>query len=144
SAVDLPHQRVSTGHDDSDRSDGPGRSALAGGLQRTARSSAFWSVIVCIALGALSGVVLPTIPSYDPWSWVVWGREITDPHLNFVISGGPSWKPLPLVFTTIWGLFGGAAPTLWVITARIGGLLGLVAAFRLAYRLTTGTPDQRG
>ena len=144
SAVDLPHQRVPTGHDDSDRGDGPGRSALAGGLQRTARSSAFWSVIVCIALGALSGVVLPTIPSYDPWSWVVWGREITDPHLNFVISGGPSWKPLPLVFTTIWGLFGGAAPTLWVITARIGGLLGLVAAWRLAYKLTQGTPGQPG
>jgi hypothetical protein len=43
-----------------------------------------------------------------------------------------------VVFTTIWGLFGGAAPTLWVITARAGGLLGLVAAYRLASRLTGG------
>jgi hypothetical protein len=143
SAVDLPHHRVPTGRDDIDGHDGMGRSAPVGALQRAARSSAVWSVIVCIVLGALSAIVLPTIPSYDPWSWIVWGREITDPHLNFVISGGPSWKPLPLVFTTIWGAFGGAAPTLWVITARIGGLLGLVAAWRLAYKLTSGTPGQR-
>ena len=108
SAVDLPHQRVPTGRDDIDGRDATGAERPRGGaLQRTARSSAFWSVIVCIVLGALSAAVLPTIPSYDPWSWIVWGREITDPHLNFVISGGPSWKPLPLVFTTIWGVFGG-------------------------------------
>jgi hypothetical protein len=61
----------------------------------------------------------------------VWGREVFDPHLSFVVSGGPSWKPLPLCFTAIWGLFGSAAPTLWVITARAGGLLGVVAAYRL-------------
>jgi hypothetical protein len=91
-----------------------------------------------VALAALSAVVLPTIPSYDPWSWVVWGREVSDPHLSFVLSGGPSWKPLPFIFTTFWGLFGGSAPTLWVITARVGGLLGLVFAFRLGWRLTGG------
>jgi hypothetical protein len=144
SAVDLPHQRVPTGHDDIDGPHGTGAGAPGSALERAVHSSAVWSVLVCIVLGALSGVLLPTIPSYDPWSWIVWGREITDPHMNFVISGGPSWKPLPLVFTTIWGAFGGAAPTLWVITARIGGLLGLVAAWRLAYRLTRGTPDQPG
>jgi hypothetical protein len=144
SAVDLPHQRVPTGHDDTDGREQRGRPAPGEVVRRLSRSSAVWSVLVCIVLGAVSAAVLPTIPSYDPWSWIVWGREISDPHLNFVISGGPSWKPLPLVFTTIWGLFGGAAPTLWVITARIGGLLGLVAAWRLAYRLTAGTPDQRG
>lgn len=91
-----------------------------------------WTVIGCTALAALSAAVLPTVPSYDPWSWVVWGREVFDPHLSFAVSGGPSWKPLPVCFTAIYGLFGGAAPTLWVITARAGGLLGLVAAYRLA------------
>ena len=95
-------------------------------------------MLICIALGILSAAVLPTVPSYDPWSWIVWGREVSDPHLSFVVSGGPSWKPLPFLFTTVWGLFGGAAPTLWVITARIGGLLGLVAAWRLASRLVGG------
>jgi hypothetical protein len=87
-------------------------------------------------LAALSAAVLPTVPSYDPWSWIVWGKEVTDPHLSFTISGGPSWKPLPVIFTTVYGLLGGAAPTLWVITARAGGLFGLVAAWRLASRLT--------
>jgi hypothetical protein len=43
---------------------------------------------------------------------------------------------LPVIFTTIFGLFGAAAPTLWVITARAGGLLGLAGAFHLARRLT--------
>ena len=92
-------------------------------------------MVVCGALAVLSWATLPTVPSYDPWSWIVWGREVTDPHLSFVISGGPSWKPLPFLFTTVWGLFGGAAPTLWLITARAGGLLGLIAAWRLADRL---------
>jgi hypothetical protein len=82
-------------------------------------------VLVCVVLAALSAAILPTVPSYDPWSWIVWGREVTDPHMSFIVNGGPSWKPLPMIFTTIYGLFGGAAPTLWVITARIGGLLAL-------------------
>jgi hypothetical protein len=96
------------------------------------------ALAACVALAALSAAILPTVPSYDPWSWIVWGREVTDPHLSFVVNGGPSWKPLPVIFTAIWGVFGGAAPTLWVITARVGGLLGLVAAWRLASRLVGG------
>jgi hypothetical protein len=93
-----------------------------------------------VLLAVLSAAVLPTVPSYDPWSWISWGREVVDPHLGFVISGGPSWKPLPWFFTIVYALFGtAAAPTLWVITARAGGLLGLVAAYRLAARLV-GAP----
>jgi hypothetical protein len=95
-----------------------------------------WSALACFALAAISAAVLPTVPSYDPWAWISWGREVTDPHLSFAITGGPSWKPLPVMFTTIWGLFGStAAPTLWVITARAGGFLGMVAAYLLASRL---------
>jgi hypothetical protein len=96
----------------------------------------FWIACgVCLVLAALSAALLPTVPSYDPWSWITWGREVSDPALSFTVGGGPSWKPLPWMFTTVWGLFGGAAPTLWVITARAGGFLGLVAAYRLASRL---------
>ena len=86
----------------------------------------------------LSAVTLPTIPSYDPYSWIIWGREVTDPHLAFTVFDGPSWKPLPFAFTVVYGLFGGAAPTLWVITARAAGLLGLLAAWRLGSRLSGG------
>src|SRR5438270_3150861 len=96
------------------------------------------ATLVCAALAAISAAVLPTVPSYDPWSWIVWGREVFDPHLSFAVGGGPSWKPLPVIFTAVFGLFGGAAPALWVITARAGGLLALVAAYRLAARLVGG------
>jgi hypothetical protein len=91
-------------------------------------------------LAALSAAILPTVPSYDPWSWISWGRAVVDPHLGFVVTGGPSWKPLPWFFTIVYALFGSAAaPTLWVITARAGGLLGLVGAYRLAARVV-GVP----
>jgi hypothetical protein len=103
---------------------------------RSALGSPFLSATaVCLGLAAISVAVLPSVPSYDPWAWIVWGRELVDPHLSFAVSGGPSWKPLPVIFTTIFALFGGAAPTLWVIVARAGGLLGLVAAYRLARRV---------
>jgi hypothetical protein len=109
------------------------------GIGRRLLGSPFWlSVAACVVLAALSAAVLPTVPSYDPWSWISWGREVTDPGLSFAVGGGPSWKPLPVLFTTVWGLFGSVAPTLWVITARAGGLLGLVAAYRLAARLVGG------
>jgi hypothetical protein len=96
------------------------------------------AVLTCIVLAALSAAVLPTVPSYDPWSWIVWGREVFDPHLSFIVNGGPSWKPLPMIFTTIWGLLGSAAPTLWVITARVGGLLALWGTWKLTSRLAGG------
>jgi hypothetical protein len=136
SAVDSPQQRTpTTGSSGSDESDGA--SPLTS-VQRATRSPAVLSVLACLVLAAISVAVLPTVPSYDPWSWIVWGREVSDPHLNFVVSGGPSWKPLPFIFTTLWGLFGGAAPALWIATARWGGLLGLVGAWRLASRLMGG------
>jgi hypothetical protein len=104
-------------------------------LARLRESPFAASLIVCTALALLSGAVLPTVPSYDPWSWIVWGREVSDPHLSFIVNGGPSWKPLPVMFTTVYGLFGGAAPTLWVMTERVGALMAFVAAYRLASML---------
>lgn len=111
---------------------GRGPSELWGAARR---SPFVLATVTCAALAALSAAVLPTVPSYDPWSWIVWGREVVDPQLSFFVGGGPSWKPLPVMFTTVFALFGSAAPTLWVIAARAGGLLGLVAAYRLAARL---------
>jgi hypothetical protein len=96
------------------------------------------AVLGSFVVAAISAAVLPTVASYDPWAWISWGREVVDPHLSFAISGGPSWKPLPVMFTTVWALFGStAAPTLWVITARAGGILGMVAAYMLASRLVS-------
>jgi hypothetical protein len=101
------------------------------------------AVLASVVLAAISAAVLPTVASYDPWAWISWGREVFDPHLSFAISGGPSWKPLPVVFTAIYSLFGStAAPTMWVITARAGGILGMIAAYLLASRLISR--DGRG
>ncbi|HET9720382.1 MAG TPA: hypothetical protein VFP55_09920, partial [Solirubrobacteraceae bacterium] len=88
-----------------------------------------------ILLGVLSGIVWPTVPSYDPFSWVVWGHEVTSSSIPFYVGSGPSWKPLPFFFTTIYGIFGSPAPWLWVVTARIGGIAGLIGAGRLCFML---------
>src|SRR5882724_5148752 len=71
----------------------------------------------CLALGLLS-LAGPTTPTYDPWAWPIWGREIL--HLNLDTRFGPSWKPLPVVATTLFSLAGGASPVLWVAVARAG------------------------
>ncbi len=92
-------------------------------------------MLACIALAFVSVLVLPSTPSYDPWAWIVWGREIASGAFTFATNGGPSWKPLPVVFTTVFGLFGGLAPKLWLVAARAGGLLALLGAFRLAWRI---------
>jgi hypothetical protein len=94
-----------------------------------------WALAACVGLAFASVLVLPSTPSYDPWAWIVWGREVASGAFTFATNGGPSWKPLPVVFTTVFGVFGGAAPKLWLIAARAGGLLALLAAFRLGWRL---------
>ena len=90
-------------------------------------------VVGCLALAALS-LLAPGAPTYDPWSWIIWGREVV--HLDLSTVGGPSWKPLPVLFTAPFALLGNsAAPALWLVIARAGALLALVMAFRLARRL---------
>jgi hypothetical protein len=90
---------------------------------------------VSVGIAGLS-LLLPSAPTYDPWAWIIWGREITQLDLDTVY--GPSWKPLPVVFTTAFAPFGDAAPLLWVLVARAGALLALLLAFRVAYRLAGG------
>jgi hypothetical protein len=91
------------------------------------------AVAGCLALAALS-LLGPWEPTYDPWAWLLWGRQITGGDLD--TTGGPSWKPLTVLLTTVFSLFGDdAAPRLWLLVARAGGLLALVFAFRVAARV---------
>ena len=53
------------------------------------------------------------------------GQEVTDPHLSFVVSGGPSWKPLPFLFTTIYGPVRQRRADVVGDHRADGGLLGL-------------------
>jgi len=117
--------------------------APAGSRVRSALSSpTLIGFVACVVLGVLSVLTLPSLPSYDPFSWVVWGRElahhIIGPHEAFITGGGPSWKPFPVIFTTVFGFFG-AAPKLWVAAARVGGLFGLFVAYRLGSRLASSS-----
>jgi len=86
----------------------------------------------CVALSALA-LLLPVTLAYDPWTWLVWGREVA--HLDLDTTGGPSWKPLPVLVTTPLALVGDLAVSLWLVAARTGGLLALVGAYRLGRRL---------
>jgi hypothetical protein len=89
--------------------------------------------IAALVIAALS-LLIPSTPSYDPWAWLVWGREIL--HINLQTTGGPSWKPLPVLFTTIFSIFGKAEPDLWLVVARAGALMAVAMVFRLSFRLT--------
>jgi hypothetical protein len=94
-----------------------------------------WRLLLlgCAALAALS-LLFTNEPTYDPWAWLIWGREIV--HGNLDTFSGPSWKPLPVFFTTPFALFGdAAAPSLWLVVARGFGLLSIAMAYRLASRL---------
>jgi hypothetical protein len=105
----------------------PTRAVPLGGLAAIAVGS---------AVLALLSLLLPTTPTYDPYAWLIWGREVL--HLDLNTRLGPSWKPLPVVFTTVFGLVPSAAPDLWVIVARAGAIAAIALAFRVTRRLGGG------
>ena len=93
-------------------------------------------IVGSVLLAALS-LLYPSTPTYDPWSWIIWGREIGE--LNLMTTGGPSWKPLPIFFTVPFSIFGEAAPDLWLVVARAGAFISLALAFLIAGLLCNRT-----
>jgi len=94
-----------------------------------------WPVVLaCLAVAGVS-LLWPASPTYDPWAWILWGREIVEGDL--LTTGGPSWKPLPMFFTIPFAalLPDDWAPLAWVWIARAGGLFAVYMVGRLAYRL---------
>ncbi len=90
-------------------------------------------VIASLVIAGLGTLLLGGAPTYDPWAWIIWGREIIQGDL--VTTTGPSWKPLPMFFTVPFALFGDAAPDLWMWVARATALIGVVAVADLAARI---------
>jgi len=100
-------------------------------------SGRMWPVLLgCLVLSGFTLLWIST-PTYDPWAWIMWGREIL--HLDLNTTGGPSWKPLPMFFTIPFSLFGDdVAPYLWLWIARAGALLAVAMAYRMARRIVGG------
>jgi hypothetical protein len=98
---------------------------------------------VVLAASILFVVVVGMRPSYDPYGWLVWGRQVL--HWNLNTDGAPSWKPLTFLFTLPYALFGRAALWLWMVTSVAGTLAGAVFAARIAFRITAdgGVPATR-
>jgi hypothetical protein len=101
--------------------DAPARVGLAGG-----------AVVLALAVGASLLLVAPA-PSYDPWSWLLWGRELAGGTLD--TREGPAFKPLPVGVAAVLSPAGGAAPVIWVALVRAAALVSLWLAFRLGRRL---------
>ena len=90
-------------------------------------------MLACVAIAGLSLLVLPPAPSYDAWSWLIWGRELAGGELS--TEGGPAFKPLPVAICTLLAPLGDWAPTAWVWLVRAVSLGTLVLAWTLARRL---------
>jgi len=83
------------------------------------------------AIAAASLLGLPNGLGYDPWSWLVWGRELD--HGALVTAGAASSvKPLPMFADVLLAPFGGAAADLWLVCARAGVAISVVLAYHLA------------
>jgi hypothetical protein len=83
---------------------------------------------------AVASLALPSAPTYDPWAWIVFGREIAGPGPGFSTIASTGWKPLAVIFTAPLALAGSAAPSLWLVVVRFAGLAALALAFRLGAR----------
>jgi hypothetical protein len=126
---------------------GAGRVAETDSAGRRATS---WRLYAALTLGSLAfgalSLLYPSTPSYDPWGWLLWGREAL--HLNLNTVGANTFKPLPVLFTLPFALFGKAQPDLWLVIARAGMIFAVVMAFRLAARITmwfgAGPAGRRG
>lgn len=90
-------------------------------------------IVLAVALAAIS-LALPYQPVYDPWGWLVWGRELV--RLDLATADGLSWKPLPVLIDAPLSLLGDAAPKAWLLVARSGWLIAPLLAGWLAARLT--------
>jgi len=90
-------------------------------------------VAISLALIAWAG----TRPSFDAYGWLVWGYQTI--HGSLDLGGAPSWKPMPLLFTAPFAVFGHYQLWLWMVTSVTVSLAGAVFAGRIAVRLTGGT-----
>lgn len=92
-----------------------------------------WITPAACLLVAAASLRVPAMLGFDPWVWLIWGRELL--HGLPTNDGSLAWKPLPVLVTVWLAPLGDAAPALWLVLSRAVGLFGLVLVWRLAARL---------
>ncbi len=93
-------------------------------------------------LSALIVLWSRTRPGFDPYGWLVWGRQTLAGNLD--TNAAPSWKPLPYLFTVPYALLGHLQVRAWMVTSVAVSLSGAAFAGRIAHRLTLAAgPDAR-
>lgn len=102
-----------------------------------ARGALGWAAVAGLVAGASCLVVAPA-PSYDPWAWLLWGREVSEGTLS--TREGPAFKPLPVAICALLAPLGPAAAVSWVVLVRAATVLAVWLAFRLGRRLSGGSP----
>ena len=97
---------------------------LALPLERVRGRAAIVIGVVTLA----SALLVAPAPTYDSWSWLLWGREVAS--LSLSTPEGPAFKPLPVAVCAVLSLLGPAAPVAWVLIARAGAVVAVWAAYR--------------
>ena len=70
----------------------PSPRGRAGSALGEARRAEVRLAAAAFAVAALSALVIAPAPSYDPWAWLLWGREIA--HGTLSTEEMPAFKPL--------------------------------------------------
>jgi hypothetical protein len=111
-------------------------------LRLFARRHPWWATgIGLVGFSVVLVVVARTRPGFDPYGWLVWGRQTLTASLD--TNAAPSWKPLPYLFTVPYAAAGHYQMWLWMFTSVAVSLSGVIFAGRIAYRLTAAPPERR-
>ncbi len=86
--------------------------------------------LTIVLMTVVSVLLVAPAPTYDPWMWLLWGREAASLSLNTL--EGPAFKPLPVAVCAGLSLLGPAAPVAWVLLARAGAVVAVSVAYRAA------------
>jgi len=124
--------------------------APTGGEPQAARGRLGFDSPAVVAVASAAGLLIVSLlillwaktrPGFDPYGWLVWGRQTVAGNLN--TNAAPSWKPLPYLFTAPYGVFGHYQLWLWMVTSLAVSLAGAVFAGRIAFRLTADGGSER-
>src|SRR5215210_6592068 len=76
----------------------------------------------------MSPLLVRAAPGYDPWTWLLWGREVAGGSLS--TEAGPAFKPLPVAVCALLAPLGSAAPVAWVVLVRAAAGVAVWLAYR--------------